>query len=161
MVKVIDTALKKDETGLFTIKLDVTHDELNILLDALNTRLHKGISDPEERQETTALYSKIFGFWENTSSDPTPIDPLYVKIPDMPCPENAHWDGNVQKCLANAGYYEDKDGVFKPLPVQDCGANAHFDDEKGCMCDDGFQRDKETGLCVPIPEPPPPKEPEP
>ena len=158
MVKVLDTMIKKDETGIFTIKIDITHDELDILLDALNTRLHKGVPDPEAFEQTTALYGKIFHFWENTSGDPLPVDPTYVKVPDMPCPAHATWDPKSETCLADAGYFKDENGEFKPIPVNNCGNNAHFDAEKGCVCDDGFVRDKVTGLCVPISaEPPPPK----
>lgn len=155
MVKVLDTTIKKDETGDYTISINVTHNELNILVDALNFRIHDPPPEQAEYEALLALNSKIFGFWENTSTSPTPIDPAYIKVPDMPCPDHATWDENKQTCVADAGYYKDENGIFVPLPVNDCGANAHFDTQKGCICNDGFERDK-FGNCVPIVIPPKP-----
>lgn len=150
MVKIIDPALRKDTTGFYTIKADLTHDDLDILVEALNTYIHKGIQDQPRLQATLTLYGNIFGFWENTSSSPTPVDPALVKIPDEPCKENGHWDKDLLKCVPNAGFFEDENGNYVPLPVTSCGNNAHFDSILGCVCDEGFQRDK-SGNCVPIP----------
>lgn len=160
MVKVIDPALRKDQSGFYTIKAEFTHDDLDILVESLNTLIHKGIQDQGRLQATLTLYSNIFGLWENTTANPTPVDPALVKIPDQPCPEFAHWDQIKEECVPIAGYYKDNDGNFKPIIVNDCGANAHFDIDKGCICNEGFFRDK-SGNCVPIPVKEPPIEPPP
>ena len=154
-MKITDPRIIKNIEGNYFIKNNLDHKELDIIAEALSIMIHKGIPDPQRYEEVVKLYGEIQEMWDNTTlTNPLPVNPQLVKenvIEPQKCPDNSTWNDKLKDCVPNNGYYKDSDtGEIKPVPISDCGLNAHFDSEKGCVCNDGFERDK-LGNCVPIP----------